>query len=132
MTLTTVLLADDSRIFRALVCEVFRDHGIEVLEAANGSDALQILIAQRPQLAILDALMPQLSGFDVLSKLRESGPGDYHPIVFIVTAVYKSRQWEDRARQQYQVDEYLEKPLEPEDLLAKVRRYFPDLGPESG
>ena len=132
MKLNTVLLADDSRIFRALVCEVFRDHGIEVLEAANGSEALQILTAKRPQLAILDALMPQLTGFDVLGKLRESAPPDYHPIVFIVTAVYKSRQWEDKARQQYEVDEYLEKPLEPEDLLAKVRRYFPDLGAKSG
>jgi CheY-like chemotaxis protein len=126
--LKTVLLADDSRIFRALVREVFRDHGVEVLEAGTGTEALEILVSKRPQLAILDALMPQLSGFDVLGKLRESVPPNYHPIVFIVTAVYKSRQWEDKARQQYQVDEYLEKPLEPEDLLAKVRHYFPDLG----
>jgi DNA-binding response OmpR family regulator len=125
--LKKVLLADDSRIFRALVCEVFREHGIEVLEASNGREALDILLADRPQLAILDALMPLLSGFDVLTNLREKAP-DYQPIVFIVTAVYKSRRWETEARQQHRVEEYLEKPLEPEDLLAKVRRYFPTLG----
>lgn len=127
MELKKVLLADDSRIFRALMCEVLREHGVEVFEASNGREALDILLADRPQLAILDALMPLLSGFDVLTNLREKAP-DYQPIVFIVTAVYKSRRWETEARQQYHVDEYLEKPLEPEDLLAKVRRHFPTLG----
>ncbi|HVN76594.1 MAG TPA: response regulator [Thermoanaerobaculaceae bacterium] len=133
MALTTVLIADDSRIFRALVSEVLREHGLEVLQAADGREALDMLIAKRPQLAILDALMPLLSGFDVVSKMREKAP-DYHPAVFIVTAVYKSRRWESEARQQYRVDEYLEKPLEPEDLLKAIGRHFPEfLGlPSSG
>ncbi len=70
--------------------------------------------------------MPLLSGFDVLSKLREKAP-DYEPIVFIVTAVYKSRRWESEARQTYRVHEYLEKPIEPEDLLKAIARDFPDV-----
>lgn len=127
MELKKVLLADDSRIFRALVSEVLREHGVEVLEASNGREALDILLADRPQLAILDALMPLLSGFDVLTNLREKAP-DYQPVVFIVTAVYKSRRWEAEARQQHRVEEYLEKPIEPEELLAKVRLHFPTLG----
>jgi len=55
-------------------------------------------------------------GFDVVSQLREKAV-DYQPAIFIVTAVYKSRRWESEARLQYKVDEYLEKPLEPEDLV---------------
>ena len=47
-------------------------------------------------------------------------------MIFIVTAVYKSRRWESEARQQYQVHEYLEKPLEPEDLLKAIGKHFPD------
>ena len=125
MALTTVLIADDSRIFRALIAEVLREHGLEVLQAADGREALDVLLAKRPQLVILDALMPLLSGFDVVSKMREKAP-DYQPAVFIVTAVYKSRRWESEARQQYRVDEYLEKPLEPEDLLKAIGRHFPD------
>lgn len=119
-----VLVADDSRVFRALVVEVLREKGFEVLEAGNGREALETALAARPQLLVLDALMPLISGFDVLTKLRDKLPA-YRPKVFMVTAVYKSRRWEAEARTQYEVDEYMEKPLEPETLLAAVARHFP-------
>ncbi len=124
--LTRVLVADDSRIFRALITEVLRERGLEVLEAATGREALDALLAGRPQLAILDALMPVLSGFEVIAKLRRQAP-EYRPVIFMVTAVYKSRHWETEARQQYQVEEYLEKPLEPAELVKIIARHFPDL-----
>jgi len=127
MPLKQVLIADDSRIFRALMSEVLRDNGLDVLEAANGREALDKATAVRPELLILDALMPLLSGFDVLTRLREKSP-EYRPKVFIVTAVYKSRRWESEARQQYGVQENLEKPLQPEDLIAAIKRHFPDIG----
>ncbi len=126
MALTRVLLADDSRIFRALMAEVLRDHGLEVIEAGDGREALDLALAQRPQLLILDGLMPLMSGFEVAANVREKAP-DYLPVVFIVTAVYKSRRFESEARQQYRVDEYLEKPLEPDDLLKAIRSHFPEL-----
>ena len=125
MALKTVLLADDSRIFRALMSEVLQEHGLEVLQAADGREARDTLLSKRPQLVILDALMPMLSGFDVVSQLREKAV-DYQPAIFIVTAVYKSRRWESEARLQYKVDEYLEKPLEPEDLVKAIGRHFPE------
>ncbi|MDD5563673.1 MAG: response regulator [Thermoanaerobaculaceae bacterium] len=125
MALTKVLVADDSRIFRILTSEVLREHGLEVLEATNGREALDLLLDQRPELAVLDALMPLISGFDVIGKVREAAP-DYQPVIFIVTAVYKSRRWESEARLQYQVHEYLEKPLEPEDLVKAIGRHFPE------
>ena len=125
MALARVLIADDSRIFRTLISEVVREHGLEVIQAADGREALDAALSQRPQLLILDALMPLMSGFDVISKLRESAP-DYKPVGFIVTAVYKSRRWESEARRQYLVQEYLEKPLEPEDLVKAIARHFPE------
>jgi len=124
VTLKSVLVADDSRIFRALMAEVLREHHLEVVEATNGREALDLMLARRPELVILDALMPLLSGFDVLVQLRAKAP-DYSPVIFVVTAVYKSRRWETEARAQYQIHEYLEKPLEPEDLLAAIARHFP-------
>jgi CheY-like chemotaxis protein len=127
MALGRVLVADDSRIFRTLMGEVLRDLGLEVIAVANGRDALDQALSARPQLLVLDALMPLLSGFDVLSKLREEVP-DYTPVVFVVTAVYKGRRWETEARQTYRVHEYLEKPIEPEDLVAAIRKHFPEVG----
>lgn len=121
-----VLVADDSRVIRSLLAEVLRERGLDVIEVSNGREALDEALASRPELLILDALMPLLSGFEVLSKLRERLPS-YRPKVFMVTAVYKSRRWESEARTQYEVDEYMEKPLEPERLLAALAKHFPAL-----
>lgn len=126
MALTQVLIADDSRVFRILMSEVLLEHGLEVFEAANGREALDIMVSKRPQLAILDGLMPLLSGFDVIKQAREAAP-DYKPVIFIVTAVYKSRGYEAEARRQYQIHEYLQKPLEPDDLVAAIARHFPEV-----
>ena len=124
MGLMRVLIADDSHVFRVFATEVLREHGLEVLEAATGRQAMEIMLSERPQLAILDGLMPLLSGFEVIEKVRAAAP-DYKPVVFIVTAVYKGRRWESEARQKYQVQEYLQKPFEPQDLSAAIRRHFP-------
>lgn len=124
------LVADDSRIFRVFVRELLEEAGFTVLEAANGKEALDNALSFRPELLILDALMPQLSGFEVITKLKEKLPG-YHPKVFVVTAVYKSYRWESEAKTVYQVDEYLEKPLEPEVLRAALGRHFPQLATPS-
>lgn len=125
MALRRALVADDSRIFRAVTAELLREHGLEVLEAADGREAVDQLLAQRPELAIIDALMPLVSGFEAIAKLRATAP-EYRPVIIIVTAVFKSRRWEAEARQQYQVDEYLEKPIEPETLVAAIGRHFPE------
>jgi DNA-binding response OmpR family regulator len=131
MALTRVLIADDSHVFRVFVADVLREHGLEVVEAATGREAMEIMLSQRPQLAILDGLMPLLSGFEVIDKVRAAAP-DYKPVVFFVTAVYKGRRWESEARQKYQVQEYLQKPFEPQDLSAAIRRHFPEVAAPPG
>ena len=124
MSLKRVLIADDSHVFRVFVTDVLREHGLEVLEASTGRQAMEIMLSERPQLAILDGLMPLLSGFEVIEKVRTAAP-EYKPVVFIVTAVYKGRRWESEARQKYHVEEYLQKPFEPQDLSDAIRRHFP-------
>ena len=121
--LIRALVAEDSKITRILMCELLRERGVEVLEAADGRQALDVTLKKRPQLLILDGLMPVYTAFDILAKLRESAP-DYSPRVFIVTAMYKSRRWESEARTKYNVSEYLEKPVEPADLLATIEKHF--------
>jgi len=125
MPLNRVLVADDSRVFRAVTSETLQAHGLEVLEAANGSEALNKLVTERPELVVLDGLMPLLSGFEVIRRMREAAP-DYEPVIFLVTAVYKSYRLRTEAIQQYGVDEYMEKPIEPEDLIHAVAHHFPE------
>ena len=123
--LQRILVADDSRVFRILTSETLLEHGLEVLEASNGNEALRIMLSHHPQLVILDALMPVISGFQVMDMLREADP-DYHPVIFVVTAVYKSRRWAAEAKTTYKVAEYMEKPIEPEELIKAIARHFPE------
>ena len=118
------LLADDSKVFRACTRELLRDRGFEVIEAATGEEALRLAGAERPELLILDGLMPALSGFNVLERLRADAP-DYRPVVFLVTAVFKGNRWASEARSEYGMEEYFEKPIEDEVLFAALDRHFP-------
>lgn len=118
------LLADDSRVFRACTRELLHDRGFEVIEADAGDKALQLARTRRPDLLVLDALMPILTGFAVLQQLREKLP-DYRPVVFLVTALYKSNRWASEARKEHGVHEYIEKPVEDAALFAALDRHFP-------
>ena len=68
-----VLIADDDRTIRALLGDVLADMGHEVVAAENGAEAVELCLRERPDVAILDFLMPKLSGLDALSRIREQG-----------------------------------------------------------
>lgn len=121
--LTQALVADDSRITRALTVEILKEFGVEVREVSDGREALRLASGERFPLLILDGLMPGLTAFEVVAQLRENEP-DYKPVVIIQTAMYKSRKWESEARANLGVAEYLEKPVEPDTLIEALRRHF--------
>jgi CheY-like chemotaxis protein len=68
-----VLIADDDRTIRALLGDVLADMGHEVVAAENGAEAVDLCLRERPDVVILDFLMPKLSGLDALRVLRERG-----------------------------------------------------------
>jgi CheY-like chemotaxis protein len=68
-----ILIADDDRLVRALLAEVLLGLGHEVVPAADGSEAVDLFLRERPDAVILDFLMPRLSGIDSLSRMRQGG-----------------------------------------------------------
>ena len=68
-----VLIADDDRLIRALLAEMLLDMGHTVLEAENGLEAVELAGRERPDVLILDFLMPKLSGLDALQRIRAQG-----------------------------------------------------------
>lgn len=121
--LERVVVADDNRIIRAVLREVFARLGVEVLEAADGREALEQILSSAPQLAVLDIVMPHLDGFQVADQVNAQG-GDHRPVIFMTTAVYKTSMWEGEAKRTHGAAEYMRKPVDPDDLLARVSRYF--------
>jgi len=68
-----VLIADDDRLVREMLADLLSELGHTVVAAANGSEAVDLWRRERPDAAILDFLMPKLSGLDALAAMRSGG-----------------------------------------------------------
>jgi DNA-binding response OmpR family regulator len=113
-----VVVADDSQTILTLVAFALRREGYESETATNGEEALERIREHRPDLVILDGVMPKLTGYDVCRALRDDPDGP-HPYVIMLTA---GGQEADRNRAtEVGVDEFLTKPFRPSDLRARVR-----------
>jgi DNA-binding response OmpR family regulator len=114
-----VLIVDDDRKLREVLVEQFLSLGIVPLEASAGYSAIQLAGAHRPDLIILDGLLPEMHGLEVARFIRNLDPG-YRPHITMVTGVYKNVRYHNEARLRYGVDDYLSKPASMEALAAIV------------
>lgn len=111
-----ILVIDDDPVFTRLVDQVLSQEGYEVLKAGNGREGLRILFTSKPDLVLLDVVMPQMDGWQTCSRIRDASD---IPII-ILTASQKSE--EDIVRGlDYGADEYLTKPVGNKELVARVR-----------
>ena len=110
-----MLLIDDDAELAALMRDFFASHDIEVTSAVTGAEGLEMATRGGFDLILLDVMMPGLDGFDVLKRLR----AERDTPVLMLTARTES---ESRIRGLNQgADDYLAKPFEPMELLARVR-----------
>lgn len=111
----TVLVVDDDEDIRAGIALALRSEGAEILQAADGNEALAVWRNHKPPVVVLDMMLPGQSGFLVLEELRESSSP---PIVVMVTAN------EGKRHEQYAhslgVHAYLTKPVPLETLIRTI------------
>ena len=110
-----VLVVDDDRAIRRLLQTSLGAHGYEVIEASTGHEALEAVIAQRPDLIILDLGLPDLDGVDVTRQLRE-----WSQIPIIVLSV-REHEHDKITALDAGADDYLTKPFGAGELLARLR-----------
>lgn len=110
-----LLIVDDEANLRAMLSAALRHHGFEVSTADNGRAALDAVANERPSLVLLDVMMPDLDGFDVCRRLRNSG--DRTPVLFLT-----ARDGTDDKVRGLTLggDDYLEKPFSLDELVARV------------
>ena len=120
-----ILLIDDDPDIREIVSVILKSQGYEIIPAVNGNEGLAQLKKGRPDLIILDLLMPSMDGFNVYKTLRSPDWSEYRDIpVLILTSVDKEvsrRRYELEMGHELDADEYLEKPIVPAVLIEKVR-----------
>jgi putative two-component system response regulator len=116
--LETVLIVDDDTESLGVLGSLLRAH-YNVQAAPSGERALQIASgAQKPDLILLDVLMPEMDGYDVLSRLRDNAATQNIPVIFVTGL--DSTEDEERGLKLGAVD-YIAKPYRPPIVLARVR-----------
>ena len=118
--MTRILVVDDERDVRDVVKATLEENGYQVLEATDGLEAYAAAaaVAEKPDLIVLDLILPKLNGFEVLEKLKENPQTSYIPVV-ILTARGQSQD-EDRALRSGATD-YITKPWSADELTDRVR-----------
>ncbi len=114
-----VLIADDNFAFRQAMQLALSEWGYEVVEAADGLEAWQLLRQEDgPRLALLDWVMPGMDGLQICREVRAAGPREA-PYLILLTA--RQAQEDVIAGLEGGADEYLTKPIDPLELRARVR-----------
>lgn len=117
----TVLVVDDEEDIRRLLKRVLTDRGYKVLEADRGSTALRLVKEQVPDLIILDAMLPELHGFEICRRIKGSQKYGQIPII-MVSAVYRGWRYAEDLRTNYGVDAYIEKPFRITEVMKAVEQ----------
>jgi two-component system, chemotaxis family, chemotaxis protein CheY len=118
-----ILVVEDDPSIRGLVSEVLRDDGYEVSEACNGAEALNAVRERRPDLIVLDLMMPVMDGWAFVEECRREPGCDDVPIL-VTSASHDLTRTAERLRS-FGVRTCLAKPFDVEGLLALVERYVP-------
>lgn len=122
-----ILVVDDERSILDLVSAYLRQEGYEVHTAIDGPTALQAARAFRPELIVLDVMLPGMDGLELLTRLRRESD------VYIILLTAKSEETDKIVGLSVGADDYLTKPFSPRELVARVkaalRRLHADVGP---
>lgn len=114
-----ILIVDDDAVILRLLQINFRLEGYEVDTASRGEEALEKVRENRPDVVVLDVMMPGIDGWEVCRQLKENPAVRHIPVIFLSARA----QDEDRQRgYALGVDEYVTKPFDPAHLVEIVRR----------
>lgn len=118
-TTTTILVADDDALLRDLVEHRLEAKGYTVVTAVDGREAVDLARTRAPDLVVLDAMMPVMDGFAVLSALKGDPSTSAIPVVML-SALRSDRDVVGALDQG--ADDYLVKPFMPDELISRIGR----------
>jgi twitching motility two-component system response regulator PilH len=126
-----VLVVDDDPDVRLFSITVLEENGYTPLEATNGEEGMQLIRKEKPDLVILDVLMPRESGIRLYRQLKTDRKLDKIPIIILSGITRRSFLRSQKALTEFGGEEvpepktYLEKPVEPEELAAAIKAALP-------
>ena len=118
-----VLLIDDDRDM-VLATKMFVEAGGFIVDTAyDGEEGLKKVKTFKPDLIVLDVMMPGTNGWDVCADIKEDRESRHIPVIMLtsVASQIKITQYTHRSGQETEADDYYEKPIDPELLIEKIK-----------
>ena len=117
--MTKILLVEDEDLIRDLLELKLQEEGYDVITAENGEEGLERILKERPDIVILDIVMPKMTGFEVLKALQE------RKISLPVIVISNSGQPVEleEAKRMGAVDWLIKTEFDPQEVLEKVKKY---------
>ena len=112
-----ILVVDDNQVSRELIREVLNSPDQVVLEAENGEEALEMILAERPDIVLLDIQIPAFDGFEVLRRLRSDPRFDNLPVIAL-SAYAMQRDYEKALKLGF--NDYITKPIDISALRVRI------------
>jgi len=113
-----ILIVEDEANIRNVISMYLKKEGFKVLETGNGLEALTLTEQERPDLIILDIMLPGLSGYEICQKIK-SNENTKNIVVVILSA--SGQEWQKFEGYQPEVDLYETKPFSPKQLVKNVK-----------
>ncbi|MGH7460685.1 MAG: response regulator [Pseudomonas sp.] len=123
---TIILVAEDHRESREALRVLFEAFGYQVVEAANGRDAVAVALQTRPNLILMDVMMPEMDGCEATRTLRQMAETENIPII-AVTAIDSNHDMLAAG-----ADDYVRKPVDLRHLIGLVSRWMAHEATERG
>jgi DNA-binding response OmpR family regulator len=118
-----ILIADDDAEMRKILRSYFQDTDCTLLESSDGAETLEQIIVHRPNLVVLDVMMPELNGWEVCKYVRARD--EFEPVgIIMLTAIGPTNN--ELTSPLFGADDYIDKPFDFEELEFKVRKVLSD------
>ena len=117
-TQPSVLIVDDESFIRLLLLQTLEElaeQGVRMLTAADGQEALELAIAERPDVILLDVMMPDLDGYAVCQRVKQEAED-----IYIILLTAKGQAMDKEQGRVVRADEYVTKPFDPDYVLERV------------
>ena len=121
MSKKKILLVDDSRTSLFLEQMILKRGPYTICTAMNGAEGVARAREERPDLILMDVVMPHMNGFEALHRLRQQPETRSTPVIFVTTRGEAANVETGFAEG---ANDYLTKPIDAEELLSKVRGYL--------
>lgn len=113
-----ILIAEDERDIRDLITFTLRFAGHEVIATANGEEALEKALIEKPDLVLMDVRMPRMTGYEACKRMKADKGIKYIPVVFLSA---KGQENEVNTGLEVGAVEYILKPFSPDQLTDRVK-----------